>query len=37
MKMFYDNQLPINIARNLVHHDMTKPMDIDRYFIKEKK
>ena len=36
MKMFCDKQSAISIAKNLVHHDRTKPMEIDRHFIKEK-
>ena len=36
MKAFCDNQSPINIAKNLVHHDRTKHVEIDRHFIKEK-
>ena len=31
-----DNQVVISIAKNLVHHDQTKHVDIDRHFIKEK-
>ena len=36
MKMFYDNQVAISIAKNPVHHDWTKHVEIDRYFIMEK-
>ncbi|RVW15630.1 Copia protein [Vitis vinifera] len=36
MKMFCDKQSAISIAKNLVHHDRTKPMEIDHHFIKEK-
>ena len=36
MKMFCDNQSTISIAKNLIHHYRTKPMEIDRHFIKEK-
>ena len=33
---YYDNKSTINIAHNLVHHDRTKNVEIDRHFIKEK-
>ncbi|RVW63221.1 Retrovirus-related Pol polyprotein from transposon RE1 [Vitis vinifera] len=36
MKMFCDNQSTISIAKNPVHHDRTKHVEIDRHFIKEK-
>ena len=36
MKVFCDNQSTISIAKNLVHHDRTKHVEIDRHFIKEK-
>ena len=36
MKMFCDNQSTISIAKNPVHHDRTKHVEIDRHFVKEK-
>ena len=36
INMFCDNQATIKIARNPVHHDRTKHVEIDRHFIKEK-
>ncbi|GMI92938.1 hypothetical protein HRI_002963100 [Hibiscus trionum] len=36
MKMYCDNQATVSIAQNLVHHDRTKHVEIDRHFIKEK-
>lgn len=34
--MFCDNQVAISIAKNHVHHDRTKRIEIDRYFTTEK-
>ncbi|KAK3041977.1 hypothetical protein RJ639_002285 [Escallonia herrerae] len=36
IKVFCDNQASINIAKNHVHHDRTKHVEIDRHFIREK-
>ena len=36
MRLYCDNQATINIAHNLVHHDRTNHMEIDRHFIKER-
>ena len=36
MKLYCDNTSAIEIAHNLVQHDQTKHVEIDRYFIKEK-
>ena len=36
IKVPCDNQSAISIAKNLVHHDQTKHVKIDRHFIKEK-
>ena len=36
MKVFCDNQSTIRIAKNPVHHDRTKHVEIDQHFIKEK-
>ena len=36
MRLYCDNKSAINIAHNPVHHDRTKHVEIDRYFIKEK-
>ena len=35
MKLFCDNKVACNIAHNLVQHDRTKHVEIDRHFIKE--
>ena len=36
MKLMCDNLVAIRIAKNPVHHDRTKHVEIDRHFIKEK-
>nr|KYP62035.1 Copia protein [Cajanus cajan] len=36
MRILCDNKDTISIAKNPVHHDRTKHMEIDRHFIKEK-
>ena len=35
VSVFCDNLTAINIAKNLVHHDRTKHVKLDRHFIKE--
>ena len=36
MRLYCDNKSAISIAHNLVQHDRTKHIEIDRHFIKEK-
>lgn len=36
IKLYCDNNAVINISYNLVHHDRTKHVEVDRHFIKEK-
>lgn len=36
MKLFCDNKTAISICHNLVHHNRTKHVEVDRHFIKEK-
>lgn len=36
LKLFCDDKSTINIARNLVQHDKTKHIEIDKHFINEK-
>ena len=36
MRLYCDNKAVISITHNLVQHDKTKHVEIDRYFIKEK-
>ena len=36
MTLLCDNKAVIEIAKNSVHHDRTKHVEIDRHFIKEK-
>jgi hypothetical protein len=36
IKMYRDNKVAIVIANNLVQHDRTKHVKVDRYFIKQK-
>ena len=36
MKLFCENKPAINIAHNPIQHGMTKHIEVDRHFIKEK-
>lgn len=36
LKLFCDNRSAISIAHNPVHHDHTKPVEVEHHFIKEK-
>ena len=36
MRLYCDNQAAINISHNPIHHDLTKHVEIDWHFIKEK-
>ena len=36
MKFYCDNKSTINIAHNLIQHNKTKHIEVDRHFIKEK-
>lgn len=36
MKVYCDKKVAITIAHNPVLHDRTKPVEVDKYFIKEK-
>ena len=36
MRLYYDNKATISIAHNLIQHNKTKHVEIDRHFIKEK-
>ena len=35
MRVYCDNKSAINIAQNLVQHDIIKHMEVDKYFIKK--
>lgn len=36
MKLYLNNKSTISIAHNLVHHDRTKYIEVDRHLIKGK-
>ena len=36
MKIYCDNKVAISIAHNTVLHDITKHVEVDKHFIKEK-
>ena len=36
MKLYCDNKSGINISHSPIQHDMTKYIEVDRHFIKEK-
>ena len=36
MRLYCDNKTAISRAHNPIHHDQTKYVEIDRYFLKEK-
>lgn len=36
LKVFCDKKAAINISHNLVHHDRTKHIEVNRHFIKER-
>lgn len=36
MEVYRDNKVAVNIAHNLVQHDGTKYIEIDKHLIKEK-
>lgn len=36
MRLYYDSKATINITHDLVQHDRTEHIEIDRHFIKKK-
>ncbi|RVW96099.1 Retrovirus-related Pol polyprotein from transposon RE2 [Vitis vinifera] len=36
MKLYCDNKVAISVAHNLVLHDRTKHVEVDKHFIKER-